>query len=442
MSENELFHQVRGASSEQVAVLLQGVETWNRWREENPAVPIELSEVDLRPESIAGYAVLGHNRTNLRNINLCGAVLRDARLDGADLYGAKLDGAHLGGAHLEGATLQAATLKRATLSGAHLQDASLVWANLKGANLQGANFDGAGLRHADLREADLRGIQKAVFDESKIVHAVTGLAAKDPWSVLRRKYTGVMLFFHLLFLVAFILPYAGRAFLWKAVNRGQSLYASVSNEVLSDMGRIEQKQARARQQWREEARVELEQLGLETKAVERIEQIVKGGVEAELGGLQGTVAREVSRKLEAVGPCLRKDCVEIPAWRVLFQLDRGPVAAFLVLTLALYNALRALVTWQVGLMRDEEERSGITPPWRAIRLRGRIRWWLPFSIVKRAPGPLQKLFLQDTTFVQLGYRPFYQAHKALTALFWSVVVVSIAYNSWSLLSTTVLLPAS
>jgi hypothetical protein len=442
VSENKLLHRVRGANPEQVAVLLQGVDTWNRWRAENPEVSIELSEIDLRPESIAGHPVLGGSGASLRKINFRGAVLRDARLEGADLYGATLDDAYLGGVHFEGATLQDATLERATLTGAHLQDASLAWANLKGANLQGANLDGAGLRHADLREADLRGIQKAVFDESKIVHAVTGLAAKDPWSVLRRKYTGVMLFFHLLFLVAFILPYAGRAFLWKAVNRGQSLYTSASSEALSDMRRLEWEKVKSKLAWREKARLELEQLKLETKVIERLEQIVADGVEAELGGLQGNAVREVSRKLEKVGPCLREDCVETPAWRVLFQLDRGPVAAFLVITLAAYNLLRALVTWQVGLMRDEEERSGITPPWRAIRLHGRIRWWLPFSFVKRMPGPLQKLFLRDTTFVQLGYRPFYLAHKALAIAFWTVVLVSIAYNSWKLLNTTVLLPAA
>ena len=55
------------ADKEQLAILKQGVDVWNKWREENP------------------YVVT----------NLSGAKLNDADLNNADLQGADLQGAQL-----------------------------------------------------------------------------------------------------------------------------------------------------------------------------------------------------------------------------------------------------------------------------------------------------------------------------------------------------------
>jgi uncharacterized protein YjbI with pentapeptide repeats len=60
------------ANEEHLAILRQGVNAWNQWREENPRI-----EPDLREAS------------------LYGADLRGADLSGADLSGAILSGANL-----------------------------------------------------------------------------------------------------------------------------------------------------------------------------------------------------------------------------------------------------------------------------------------------------------------------------------------------------------
>ena len=179
---------------------------------------------------------------------------------------------------------------------------------------------------------------------------------------------------------------------------------------------------------------------MSAEAIRRMQVFLDDGLKAEVGGLQGDVAQRVSNSLEGVGPCLRPSCVSIPIWRVLLQLDRGPLAAFLALSLIVYNALRALLTWGVGLMRDEEERSGLTPPWRSIRLRGRLRSWLPWNVMSKLPNRIQGFLIRDTTFVQMGYRPLFHAHRVLTVMFWSIVTVSIAYHGWNLLTATVSLP--
>src|SRR5215210_1062519 len=85
------------ANLEHVAILKKNVAEWNRWRKENPNVPVDLSRADLHM-----------------------ADLRQAKLSGADLSWADLSWADLSQADLISATLVSATLVSATLSGADL----------------------------------------------------------------------------------------------------------------------------------------------------------------------------------------------------------------------------------------------------------------------------------------------------------------------------------
>jgi len=122
------------ANDEQVALLKQGVDAWNAWRDKNPDVPVDLSGADL------SFA------------HLCGATLEGANLEGADLSDASLAGANLGGANLSDANLYAVDLNRADLC-----FADLTGANLSGADLSAADLSAAQLLFTDLTSADLTG---------------------------------------------------------------------------------------------------------------------------------------------------------------------------------------------------------------------------------------------------------------------------------------------
>jgi hypothetical protein len=91
------------ANDEHVALLKQGVEAWNQWREENP---------DIRCPDLVG--------ADLNGADLTGAVLTQANLSGANLFKANLSGAELHWANLSGANLTQANLSGANLSGAVL----------------------------------------------------------------------------------------------------------------------------------------------------------------------------------------------------------------------------------------------------------------------------------------------------------------------------------
>lgn len=163
------------ANEEHVALLRQGVETWNTWRRTySGKFPPDLAGADLHGMDLDGadlhevYLVDTDlhegilSGANLRYADLSGANLHGADLNGADLHEASLFGANLSEADLSAASLHGTVLGHATLSHANLRGASLVQASLKAADLRGAdlrraNLHGADLSEAKLQAADLRG---------------------------------------------------------------------------------------------------------------------------------------------------------------------------------------------------------------------------------------------------------------------------------------------
>lgn len=140
------------ADTKHIAILHQGVDAWNAWREREPAVYPDLTEADL---SGADLAVVDLRRCYLSGARLIDARLPQAYLDGSRLVGASLVGARLSQASLVGSDLTNADLTCADLSGAHLEGARLIGANLTGARLDMAYLDGADLKGASLIMASL-----------------------------------------------------------------------------------------------------------------------------------------------------------------------------------------------------------------------------------------------------------------------------------------------
>jgi hypothetical protein len=135
------------ANDEHVKIIKQGVEAWNRWREENPEIWPDLIDAHLSGERLSGSNLTNANLscallyyTDLIKANLRSADLGDAHLAGAKLTGANLTGAYLTGADLAGADLTTVSLKGASLRRANLSNANLLAANFTRAYLQYADF--------------------------------------------------------------------------------------------------------------------------------------------------------------------------------------------------------------------------------------------------------------------------------------------------------------
>ncbi|MEA5621155.1 pentapeptide repeat-containing protein [Cronbergia sp. UHCC 0137] len=106
------------ANDEHLAILKQGVRTWNRWRYENSEKKPDLSGADL-------------SKACLRRADLSEANLSEANLSWADLSWAGLSEANLRGANLSEANLKRANLSEANLIGADFQNATLTASSIK-----------------------------------------------------------------------------------------------------------------------------------------------------------------------------------------------------------------------------------------------------------------------------------------------------------------------
>ncbi|MFH1893992.1 MAG: pentapeptide repeat-containing protein [Candidatus Zixiibacteriota bacterium] len=162
------------ANEEHLKILNQGVEEWNKWREENPDVVPDLQQAYLYGADLVGANLRGADlwRAKLCLANLKGANLTEAILELADLRDANLTEAKLSRANLKGANLTEAILSHANLAGADLRkvlmaDSVGASVNLIGAILRGASFTGKGegdAAHGFLELASAEGLETAEFD--------------------------------------------------------------------------------------------------------------------------------------------------------------------------------------------------------------------------------------------------------------------------------------
>ena len=157
------------ANEEHLAILKQGVEAWNQWREQSKETS-DLTGAQLSGAYLEGVNFRGAclHRVNLSNAGLKAAVIFDANLQDSDFCGADLSAATLGNAYLYGANLSGANLRDAGLDFAHLTNMDLRSASLCGASLIGTKLSMAALSSADFGGANLGYTVFAHCDMSEI----------------------------------------------------------------------------------------------------------------------------------------------------------------------------------------------------------------------------------------------------------------------------------
>ncbi|MFZ0725589.1 MAG: toll/interleukin-1 receptor domain-containing protein [Desulfobacterales bacterium] len=183
------------ANPEHLEILKQGVDVWNRWREDNPDVKPDLDGADLSSADLSRmHKWVDLSRADLTEANLSRANLSMTDLSGANLSRALLFEADLG-ANLTGAELIRADLTKADLSGAELSMANLSEANLRmtnfsGANLSGTEFYATIFQYTIFGNVDLRaavGLENVVhFGPSTIgIDTISASGGKIPEAFLR-----------------------------------------------------------------------------------------------------------------------------------------------------------------------------------------------------------------------------------------------------------------
>lgn len=142
-------------NNKHVDKLSEGVDSWNRWRKENPEIMPELSLAEFNLKNLSGIN-LNHadlSRANLSRANLINATFLNAKLNRADFLNAKLSradffGANLSNANLSGTDLRGAKLSHTELISANLTRAILIDTDFNQAKLGVTTFANVDLSHA------------------------------------------------------------------------------------------------------------------------------------------------------------------------------------------------------------------------------------------------------------------------------------------------------
>jgi len=163
------------ANQEEVDLLKQSVEQWNKWRKRNQAqfdpmdVNLNLSHVDL---SHADLSNLNLSEAILSKADLSNTILDDVDLSDSDLSEADLSRAQVSRSLLRQTNLNRANLIETALMLTDMIGTDLSWANLSNAYLATVNLTAVNLSHANLSGAKLRGATIAEVD----LRSVKGLA--------------------------------------------------------------------------------------------------------------------------------------------------------------------------------------------------------------------------------------------------------------------------
>ena len=171
------------ANPEHVIILKQGVEIWNRWREDAPDIDPDLSYADLTNLNLTAANL---SRANLRWTDFNMADLCKANLMYADLYRANLMTADLTEAILIGTYLSESDLYTSDLTGAVLRNADLTSALIWNTDLTKANFAGAKFGETVLANIDLS-VAKGL---DKIIHTGPSTIGLDTINRSRGKIPG------------------------------------------------------------------------------------------------------------------------------------------------------------------------------------------------------------------------------------------------------------
>lgn len=134
------------ASKTQLEILEKGVDSWNKWREKNEGVIVDLVGADFNAVDLC--------RVDLRSADLSEADLSEAIFDGANFHRANLRDANLSESSFIGANLREARFRNANLNESNFDGADFFHASLYGADSIGSSFSGANLRNARLFDAN------------------------------------------------------------------------------------------------------------------------------------------------------------------------------------------------------------------------------------------------------------------------------------------------
>lgn len=297
-------------------------------------VNANISNCDFHHSSLGNVNFTGGNLTAT---NFNGCVLGSSVLTSVNARLARFVDAKMSRVIASSGVFRSCDFTNADLRSANLTNADFANAKFVGADLRRVDFSNARLTDADFADAKLDGAKHLRFDGNNIRGTQFSSNIDEAWHHVRRAYTGTKFFFHLLLLTVFLGGMGLRAIMWLGVNKAQ------------------------------------------TAVVEASKRLDEAAAQASTTNPEVSVAiSHAASELGKVTATFTDDIRTYQVWQVLLGLDRGLGPCLLAIMLLLYNAGRGWLTYTVGAMREEEERSGYAPYWKDYRL----AWYIHFYAMR------------------------------------------------------------
>lgn len=166
---------------------------------------VDLSEIDFHNCDLSG--------ANLKGAILMGSTWTKCKFGLTDLSEAQMQGARFeSGCVLEGAILSNSVATRAKFVASDFHNATLI-----GAAFDQVDFGNSRLANTDLTGASLNNATNFVLDRAVVRFTEFSATTSDPWSVLRRTYTGPRFVLNFALLVTVVLTLVAKTFAYQVL---------------------------------------------------------------------------------------------------------------------------------------------------------------------------------------------------------------------------------
>jgi uncharacterized protein YjbI with pentapeptide repeats len=242
------------------------------------------------------------------------------------------------------------------------------------ATLDSVRFGNARLNDCNLAATDFSNCRNFILDGTNIKDARLPVRSSDPWSHLVRSYTGAHMAFNAMVLAAFFVPF-----------------------LLKGLGLI---------------------------ALGRLEGII----------LQAISDRSNHTIISPTDICIAVSCKAVPVWKIVLGLDESWWVALVGLLLLGYNTLRALLTWRVAPLQEDQGRSWKTPRY-LPDFPVEPGWWeLNFGYFFH-----WRSFWNSKGEFWNSYAPLWWMHRIISVIFYFAIAL-FTFRFVQFLQETVMLP--
>ncbi len=172
------------------------------------------------------------------------------------------------------------------------------------------------------------------FDETK-TRGIKGTSRLcDPWTLLIRNYSGPNYIINTIYVILFFIPHIVQVIVYSTIGSAQAVAIS----SLSDL-------------------------------VERADQAMNQAIQPADLGQAAPIPDRVRRSLTDLRARINdRRLQEWPLWMVLLGLNQAWFVPVVILSILVLNVARLQLTTAVASLREQEQRSGVSPAWDDYKL--------------------------------------------------------------------------